>query len=109
LEEIDGQNSLRRFRENPWPLDLVEVQGRYDVIFSKGYKLRRGRAIDPSHKDRQIYMRDRASGFRGWKSRAHSIRDRDIPIRDIPIDKGTVWDHKGQRSGQVARLIGVLW
>jgi hypothetical protein len=69
------------------PLDLAEVQGGYDVIFSKGYKLRRGRSVDPSHKDRQIYTRDCASGFHEWKSHAHSIRDRNISIHDISIDK----------------------
>jgi hypothetical protein len=30
------------------PLDLGEVQGRYNDVFPKGLKLRRGRAIDPS-------------------------------------------------------------
>jgi hypothetical protein len=37
------------------PLDLGELQGRYDDRFPKGSKLRWGRAIDPSHKGHRIY------------------------------------------------------
>jgi hypothetical protein len=49
------------------PLDLAEVQGRYDVILSKGLKLRRGRSVDQGHEDRRIYMWNRVSGFHGSK------------------------------------------
>jgi hypothetical protein len=38
------------------PSDLTEVQGRYDITFSKKSKLRRGRTVDPSHKGRRIHM-----------------------------------------------------
>jgi hypothetical protein len=37
------------------PLDLGEVQGRYCRYSLRGLKLRRGRAIDPSHEGRWIY------------------------------------------------------
>jgi hypothetical protein len=66
------------------PLYLKRVQGRYNNVFSKGPKLRRGRTIDPSHEDRRIYTWNRASGFRGLKSRDYSSRNREIMIRDIP-------------------------
>jgi hypothetical protein len=45
------------------PLDLAEVQGRYDIIFSRGSKFRRGRAVDPSHKGRWIYTYIMYRGF----------------------------------------------
>jgi hypothetical protein len=50
------------FRE---PLDLTEEQGRYDEVFPKGSKLRRGRTIDPSHKGRWIYTWIPYRGFMG--------------------------------------------
>jgi hypothetical protein len=78
------------------PLDLTEVQGRYNEGIPKGSKLRRGRAIDPSHKDRRIYTWNRVSGFRGLKSRniATGIaKSRNAISRQA---KGTVWGHKGQ-------------
>jgi hypothetical protein len=37
------------------PSDLVEVQGRYGLIFIEGSKLRRGKAVDQVHGDYWIY------------------------------------------------------
>jgi hypothetical protein len=37
-------------------LDLTKVQGRYNDVFSRGLKLRRGRTVDPSCKGRRIYV-----------------------------------------------------
>jgi hypothetical protein len=64
-------------------LDLVEVQGRYGGVLSRGSKLRRGRTIDRSHKDHRIYTWDRASGFCGLKSREQCNRNREITNHDI--------------------------
>jgi hypothetical protein len=50
------------------PLDLAEVQGRYDEVFPKGSKLRRARTVDPSHEDHWIYAWIRISGFPGLNS-----------------------------------------
>ena len=36
-------------------LDIAEVKGRYDIIFFRGSKLRRGRAVDSSHEGCWIY------------------------------------------------------
>jgi hypothetical protein len=38
------------------PLDLTKEKGRYDKVFPKGSKVRKGRTIDPSCKSRQIYL-----------------------------------------------------
>jgi hypothetical protein len=61
----DGRNSLRRFANFREPLDLTEEQGRYGEVFPKGSKLRRGRTVDPSHKDRRIYTWIPYRGFVG--------------------------------------------
>jgi hypothetical protein len=50
------------------PLDLTEVQGIYDEVFSRGSKLRRDRTADPSHEDRWIYAWILISEFRKLKS-----------------------------------------
>jgi hypothetical protein len=57
----------------------------------EGSKLKRGRTIDPSREDRRIHTWDRASGFRGLKSREHCNGNREIMTRDIPTVKGIVW------------------
>jgi hypothetical protein len=72
------------FAKSREPLDLTEVQGRYNRVFPRGSKLRRGRAVDPSHKGRWIYTWNRVSGFRGLKVRKHCNRNREIMKRDIP-------------------------
>jgi hypothetical protein len=44
------------FANHRKPLDLGKVQGRYDDVFPKGSKLRRGGAIDQDHEGRWIHM-----------------------------------------------------
>jgi hypothetical protein len=50
VEILRGE--FKNFHE---PSDLLEKQGRYGEVFLKGSKLRRGRTVDLSHKDRRIY------------------------------------------------------
>jgi hypothetical protein len=78
------------------PSDLVEVQGRYGVSFSKGSKLKRGRTVDPSHKGRRIYPCIRTSEFRGSNSVNLANGNREITIRDIPKAMRIVWGHRSR-------------
>jgi hypothetical protein len=54
-EWMDGvlEGESANLRES---LNLTEVQGRYDEVFSRGSILRRDRTADPSHEDRLIYV-----------------------------------------------------
>jgi hypothetical protein len=92
------------------PLDLTEVQGRYNNIFSKGSKLRRGRTVDLSHEDHQIYTWNHASGFCRFKSRNYCNRNHKIVKCDNPTARifcvGPQWK---STSGQVAQYIKVSW
>jgi hypothetical protein len=96
------------FMTSRGPLDLTEVQGRYSGVLSRGSKLRRGRTIDPSHKDHRIYMWDHASRFHGLKSYERCNRNREIANHDILTAKkicvGPQWSRQVDMWHTISRF-----
>jgi hypothetical protein len=85
-EGTDGRNSRGEFANHRKPLDLGKVQGRYDDVFPKGSKLRRGGAIDQDHEGRWIhtYIVDRGFVSRSSKLLQQELRYRDPRYPDEP-------------------------
>jgi hypothetical protein len=82
------------------PSDLTKEQGSYRECFQR-FKLRRGRAIDPSQQGRWIYPWISISWFRELKSQNLCIRTHEITKCEVPKGRKDRVGHRRQQGGQV--------
>jgi hypothetical protein len=82
------------FTNNCKTLDLGKEQGRYDNVFPKGSKLRRGRVVDQDHDGRWIHTHIMDRGFASQSFKILHQESRYFDMRYPDKSKDSVWGHR---------------